>query len=70
MKAIRVYEFGGTDVLKLKDMPDPQPAAGQVVVATHAIGVNPVDTYIRRGNMGLGHFHTHRAWMRRVWWKL
>jgi NADPH2:quinone reductase len=33
-------------------MPDPQPAAGQVLVRTKAIGVNPVDTYIRSGKYG------------------
>jgi NADPH2:quinone reductase len=52
MKAIRVYQFGGPEVLKLEDLPDPLPAAGQVVVTTHAIGVNPVDTYIRAGKYG------------------
>ncbi len=49
MKAIRVHEFGGPEVLKLEEVPDPQAAPGQVVVRMHAIGVNPVDTYIRTG---------------------
>jgi NADPH2:quinone reductase len=49
MKAIRVRAFGGPEMLKLEDVPDPEPAAGQVVVLTKAIGVNPVDTYIRAG---------------------
>ena len=35
--------------MKLEDVPDPQPRAGHVVVRVHAIGVNPVDTYIRAG---------------------
>jgi NADPH2:quinone reductase len=52
MKAIRVYEFGEPSVLKLEEMPDPTPAAGQVVVKMEAIGVNPVETYIRRGIYG------------------
>src|SRR5689334_11133833 len=52
MKAIRVQQFGGPEVLQWEEMPEPQPAAGQVVVATRAIGVNPVDTYIRSGNYG------------------
>jgi NADPH2:quinone reductase len=49
MKAIRIHEFGGPDVLKLEEAPDPAPGPGQVVVRMHAIGVNPVDTYIREG---------------------
>lgn len=49
MKAIRVREFGGPEVLKIEEMPDPQPGPGQVLVRAHAIGVNPVDTYIRAG---------------------
>jgi NADPH2:quinone reductase len=49
MKAIRVQEFGGPEVLRLEDVPDPQAAAGQVVVRVRAAGVNPVDTYIRGG---------------------
>ena len=50
MKAIRVHQFGGPEVMKLEDVPDPKPAPGQVVVRVHATGVNPVDTYRRAGN--------------------
>jgi NADPH2:quinone reductase len=49
MKAIRVHEFGGPEVLRLEEAPDPRPAAGQLVVRVRAAGVNPVDTYIRSG---------------------
>lgn len=49
MKAIRVHQFGGPEVMKLEDVPDPKPAAGQVLVRLHAVGVNPVDTYVRSG---------------------
>jgi NADPH2:quinone reductase len=49
MKAIRVGEFGGPEVLKLEDVTDPQAGAGQVVVRVRAAGVNPVDTYVRSG---------------------
>jgi len=52
MKAIRVHTFGGPEVLKLEELPDPAPAAGQLVVRAEAIGVNPVDTYIRSGKYG------------------
>ena len=38
MQAIRVHEFGDPSVLKLDEVPDPIPAAGQVVVRLHAIG--------------------------------
>jgi NADPH2:quinone reductase len=50
MKAIRVHQYGGPEVLKWEDAPDPKPAAGQVLVRRCAIGVNPVDTYVRSGN--------------------
>ena len=49
MKAIRVHEFGGPEVLKLDEIPVPKPAAGQVLVRVHAAGVNPYDTYMRAG---------------------
>jgi NADPH2:quinone reductase len=52
MKAIRVHQFGGPEVLQLQDLPDPVASTGQVVVATIAIGVNPVETYIRAGKYG------------------
>jgi NADPH2:quinone reductase len=47
MKAIRVSEYGGPSVLKLEEIPAPQPGPGQVLVRNHAVGVNPVDTYLR-----------------------
>jgi NADPH:quinone reductase len=47
MKAIRVSEYGGPSVLKIADVPTPQPGPGQVLVRNHAAGVNPVDTYLR-----------------------
>ena len=49
MKAIRVHEFGGPEVLRLEEVPTPQPGPGEVLVRMHAIGVNPVETYIRAG---------------------
>lgn len=54
MKAIRVNEFGGPEVLKLEEVADPKPAAGQVLVRVAAAGVNPVDAYIRTGT------HAHK----------
>jgi NADPH2:quinone reductase len=49
MKAIRVREFGGPEALHLEELPDLNPAAGQIVVRIRAAGVNPADTYIRSG---------------------
>ncbi|MGA9058556.1 MAG: NADPH:quinone reductase, partial [Terriglobia bacterium] len=49
MKAIRVHEFGGPEVMKLEEVPNLTPGPGQVVVSVKAVGVNPVDTYIRSG---------------------
>ncbi len=49
MHAIRVNSFGPPEVMQLEEIPVPLPGAGQVVVTMKAVGVNPVDTYIRSG---------------------
>jgi NADPH2:quinone reductase len=49
MKAIRIHTFGEPEVMQLEEIPDPQPGPGQVVVRVHAVGINPVETYIRSG---------------------
>ncbi|HEU0265261.1 MAG TPA: NADPH:quinone reductase [Geobacterales bacterium] len=49
MKAIRVPQFGPPEVMQLADLPTLTPGPGEVVVRVHAVGVNPVDTYIRSG---------------------
>jgi NADPH2:quinone reductase len=49
MKSIRVHEFGGPQVLKLEEVPEPKAGPGQVVVRVKAVGVNPVDVTIRSG---------------------
>lgn len=53
MKAIRVRAFGGPEQLLLEDVPDLRPGPKQVVVRIRAIGVNPVETYIRAGTYPL-----------------
>jgi NADPH2:quinone reductase len=50
MQAIVVKTFGGPEVLTLATVADPEPGDGQALVRVHAVGVNPVDTYIRSGN--------------------
>ena len=49
MKATRVHEFGEPEVLQFEEIPDPVPEDNQVLVAVHAVGVNPVETYVRAG---------------------
>jgi NADPH:quinone reductase len=49
MKAIRVHEFDGPEVLRLGEVPTPKAGPGEVLVRMHATGVNPVETYIRAG---------------------
>jgi len=49
MRAIRVHEFGQPEVMRLEELTDPVPGAGQLLVRVKAAGVNPVDTYIRAG---------------------
>jgi NADPH:quinone reductase-like Zn-dependent oxidoreductase len=49
MKAVRVHEYGGPEVLKYEDAPRPEAGAGEVLVRVHAAGVNPVDWKVRAG---------------------
>lgn len=49
MKAIRVHEFGGPENLKLEEVADLKPGAGEVLIQVKAVGVNPVETYQRSG---------------------
>lgn len=53
MKAIRVHEYGGTDVLRYEDADQPQPQAGQALVRVEAAGVNFIDVYQRSGQYKL-----------------
>ena len=49
MKAIRIHEFGGPEVMKYEDVPEPQPGPGEIRIKIIAAGVNPMDWKIRRG---------------------
>ncbi|MBN0972113.1 MULTISPECIES: quinone oxidoreductase [Gordonia] len=49
MRAIQVTRHGGPDVLTFGSVDDPIPAADEVIVRTAAVGVNFIDTYLRRG---------------------
>jgi NADPH:quinone reductase len=49
MKAIRVHEVGGPEVLRYEDVPVPTPGPGQALVKLEAIGLNFIDCYFRAG---------------------
>ena len=49
MKAIQISEAGGPDVLKLVELPIPEPGPGQVLLRVEATGVNFVEVYFRKG---------------------
>jgi NADPH:quinone reductase-like Zn-dependent oxidoreductase len=49
MKAIRIHEDGGPEVLRYEDAPDPDPAPGEVLVRLRAASLNHLDLWIRKG---------------------
>ncbi|WP_336053320.1 NADP-dependent oxidoreductase [Streptomyces sp. CA2R101] len=53
MKAVRLHEFGGPDVLRYEEVAVPEPAPGEVLVRVHAVGLNPPDWYVREGMPGI-----------------
>ncbi|HZP25665.1 MAG TPA: NAD(P)H-quinone oxidoreductase [Dehalococcoidia bacterium] len=52
MKAVRIHEFGGPEVLTYEDAPDPKPEAGQVLVRIKAASINRGDLSMRAGHLG------------------
>jgi NADPH:quinone reductase-like Zn-dependent oxidoreductase len=53
MKAVRIHEHGGPEVLRYEDAPEPQPRADEVVVRVKACSLNHLDLWVRRGLPGL-----------------
>ncbi|MCY7355337.1 MAG: quinone oxidoreductase [Lysobacter sp.] len=53
MQALVFAQFGGPEVMHLRELPDPLPAADEVLVRTRAIGLNFADIYRRQGNYHL-----------------
>jgi NADPH:quinone reductase-like Zn-dependent oxidoreductase len=58
MKAIVVHEYGGLEVLKFEEYPDPVPGRGEVLVRVAAAGVNPID-YKRRAGLTKDFYPLH-----------
>lgn len=53
MKAIRIHQFGGPDVLQYEDSPDPKPRKDQVLVRIRACAMNHLDLWVRKGLPGV-----------------
>jgi len=49
MRAVTIHEFGSTDVLRVEEVPTPEPRADEVLIRVHTASVNPVDYKIRSG---------------------
>src|SRR5438105_8916072 len=52
MRAIVINEYGGPEQLIIKDLPEPKPEPGQVVIEVKAFGLNHAETYMRKGDWG------------------
>jgi NADPH:quinone reductase-like Zn-dependent oxidoreductase len=53
MKAVRIHQFGGPEVLMYEDVPDPQPRKNQVLVRVRACALNHLDIWVRKGLPGV-----------------
>lgn len=51
MKAMAQMRFGGPEVLESRELPDPKPGAGEVLIRVRATSVNPLDSLIRKGKL-------------------
>ncbi len=52
MKGVMIREHGDLDVLRVEELPDPEPGPGEVLVDVKAVGLNHMDTWVRRGVPG------------------
>jgi NADPH:quinone reductase-like Zn-dependent oxidoreductase len=53
MQAVRIHEFGGPEVLRYEDVPDPQPRKDQVLIRVKACALNHLDIWVRKGLPGV-----------------
>lgn len=53
MKAVRIHEFGGPEVLRYEDVPDPKPRKDQVLIRVKAVAMNHLDLWVRKGLPGV-----------------
>jgi len=53
MKAVRIHQFGGPEVLTYEDVPDPKPRQDQVLVRVRACALNHLDLWVRQGLPGV-----------------
>jgi NADPH:quinone reductase-like Zn-dependent oxidoreductase len=53
MKAAIIHAFGGPDVLRYEDVPDPQPRKDQVLIRVRACAMNHLDLWVRKGLPGV-----------------
>jgi NADPH:quinone reductase-like Zn-dependent oxidoreductase len=53
MKAVRIHEFGGPEVLRYEEVPDPKPRRDQVLIRVRACAMNHLDLWIRKGLPGI-----------------
>jgi NADPH:quinone reductase-like Zn-dependent oxidoreductase len=52
MRAIVIQKFGGPESLVIKELPDPEPKPGHVVIQVKAFGINHAEMHMRRGGVG------------------
>src|SRR3984893_11348913 len=53
MKAVRIHQFGGPEVLTYEEVPDPKPRQDQVLVRVRACALNHLDIWVRKGLPGV-----------------